>query len=68
MEGIQAAQELEIRLLVDEEFEQRLKGFEERLATAMTKALDTVVEEYNARLRVLEEDQARINKHLGLGE
>jgi hypothetical protein len=43
-----------------------LNGFEERLATAMQKALDVVVSELDTRIHQLEEDQARILRHLGL--
>ena len=45
-----------------------LSGFEERLTTALKKALDIVTGEYNERLVTLEEDQARILRHLGLEE
>ena len=43
-----------------------LDELEARLARSMTKALDTVVAELEARLRSLEEDQARILRHLGM--
>jgi len=65
-DAAQEARRLEIRLLAQEEVEKFNQGFEQRLTTAITKALDTVVEEYNARLTSLEEDQARILRHLGL--
>lgn len=45
-----------------------LEGFEQRLTMALTKALDIVTGEYNARLVTLEEDQARVLRHLGLEE
>ncbi len=43
-------------------------GFEERLTIAFRKALDTVTVAQDARLKALEEDQARILRHLGLEE
>ena len=42
------------------------KGLEDRLADAMTKALDIVTADFKERIRDLEEDQARILRHLGL--
>ena len=54
----------EVRAIVREE----LEGFEQRLTTALTKALDIVTGEYNQRLVNLEMDQARILRHLGLEE
>lgn len=45
---------------------QWLAEFEVRLAKSMQKALDIVVEELGERLRAVEEDQARILRHLGL--
>lgn len=67
-DATEKARELEVRLLVQEEVERFALGFEHRLTTAMTKALDTVVEEYNCRLVVLEEDLARLLRHSGLEE
>jgi hypothetical protein len=55
-----------IKALVDEELEVFKKQLESALATSMRKALDTVTTEYEERLRSLEEDQARILRHLGL--
>jgi hypothetical protein len=43
-----------------------LEGLEDRLTQGMTKALDTVTTSMNSRLQALEEDQARILRHLGL--
>ncbi len=55
-----------VKALVDEELEAFKKQLESALATSMRKALDTVTTEYEDRLRSLEEDQARILRHLGL--
>lgn len=52
----------DVRATVREE----LAGFEQRLTVALTKALDIVTGEYSVRLITLEEDQARILRHLGL--
>lgn len=58
--------------LVADMIEARVTGFaaglEERLASGMTKALDIVTADFNDRLQALEEDQARILRHLGLEE
>ena len=64
----QVARDLEVRLLAQEEIEKFNHGFEQRLTTAITKALDTVVEEYKTRLQDLEEDMARVLRHTGLEE
>lgn len=56
----------EIRELVAAAMHDYMRGFEQRLAISMTKALDIVTAEQNARLRRLEEDQARLLRHLGL--
>lgn len=53
-------------LTADERIDLFLDGFEDRLARAMQKALDVVTADADARLRSLEEDQARILRHLGL--
>lgn len=55
-----------VQALVKEEIARFLSGFEERLAASMQRALDTVVSDLDDRLRSLEEDQARILRHLGL--
>lgn len=41
-------------------------ALELRLASAMTKALDTVKSEFDTRLQELEEEHARVLRHLGL--
>jgi len=56
----------QIEKLVEEVFTRLMTGFEERLASAMQKALDTVVSEQNARIRAIEEDLAKIQRHMGL--
>ena len=43
-----------------------LDGLEDRLTIGMTKALDIVTAQLGARIQALEEDQARILRHLGL--
>ncbi len=55
-----------IKALIDEELEQFKKNLESALATSMRKALDTVAGEFEDRLQSLEEDQARILRHLDL--
>lgn len=56
----------EVKRIVDAELARFRSGLEDALATAMTKALDTVVGDVEGRLRQIEEDQARILRHLGL--
>lgn len=56
----------ELRQAAKAVFDEQMEGFEGRLATAMQKALDTVGGEYEARLRQIEEDLARLLKHTGL--
>lgn len=59
-----------VRALAREEVEDRLgkydDAFEQRLASAFQKALDIVAADYSTRIRRLEEDQARILRHLGI--
>lgn len=43
-----------------------MAAFEERLALAITKGLDVAMAEFESRLRRLEEDQARVLRHIGL--
>lgn len=56
----------ELEVIVVEALDGYLAGFEDRLASSIQKALDMVVHEYAERIRALEEDQARILRHLGL--
>jgi len=58
----------EARMIAKEEIAAWADALEGRLATAMTKALDIVTATQNLRLKALEEDQARILRHLGLEE
>lgn len=56
----------ELEVVVVDALDGYLAGFEDRLASSIQKALDMVVHEYAERIRALEEDQARILRHLGL--
>lgn len=58
--------EKEIKQAVLRELEHYNDAFEERLSLAIQKGLDSVVHEFQFRLRQVEEDQARILRHLGL--
>lgn len=58
--------DMDVRSTIREELAKFSDGLEDRLAMAMTKALDTVMHEMDGRLRQLEEDQARILRHLGM--
>lgn len=53
-------------MMTPNELQAFLDGFQERLAASMQRALDTVTSDMDQRLRVVEEDQARILRHLGL--
>lgn len=55
-----------IRALIDETLEEFKAKLEATLATSMRKAFDTVLGEYEERIKSLEEDQARILRHLNL--
>lgn len=56
------------REFITRTIDERLESFEDRLATAMTKAFDTVLNEYEGRIRSLEEDLARVFRHTGLSD
>lgn len=56
----------EVKVIVADAIHSFSEGLEERLARGMTKALDIVTHDINERLRTIEEDQARILRHLGL--
>lgn len=56
----------ELSALMESKVDTYMAQFEGRLSTAMTKALDTVLYDTNERLTRIEEDQARILRHLGL--
>lgn len=58
----------ELKVILDDRFTQFNSALEASLSSAMQKALDTVVTDLEDRLRQIEEDQARIMRHLGLGE
>ena len=58
--------ETELRLMIQEEIQDFMDGFEDRLATSMRKALDTVTHGLEVRLRAVEEDVARVERHSGL--
>jgi len=45
-----------------------LAGMEDRLAIGMTKALDTTYASLVQQIKALEEDQARILRHLGIDQ
>lgn len=55
-----------IKALVNERLQDFSAQLEKALALSMQKALDVVVADLDARLRALEEDQARILRHLGM--
>lgn len=57
-----------LEVLIDKRIQQFLDGFEERLARSMQRALDTVLHSLESRIQQLEEDQARILRHLGLDD
>lgn len=56
----------EISSIVDQHLESFRERLEASLATSMQKALDTVVSEFDERLRGVEEDLARLLRHSGL--
>lgn len=56
----------EVEQIIDDALSRYDSGFEQRLAASFQKVLDTVMAEYDERVRELEEDQARILRHLGL--
>jgi hypothetical protein len=56
----------DIKALVNEAFAEAMQGFEQRLASSMQKALDIVTAQQEQRIRALEEDVARLQKHTGL--
>ena len=57
---------IQVEVAIQEELSTYMTGFEDRLATAMQKALDVVTSGLDQRLQSLEMDQARVLRHLGL--
>jgi len=56
----------EVQQIVRAELERFNDGFEQRLADAIRKALDTSYMDLSERVRALEEDMAKLQRHTGL--
>ena len=56
----------EVTEIVQAAISDYMQGFEQRLASSMQKALDTVTSSQDARLRALEEDLSKLLRRAGL--